>query len=230
VVVMIAVAGLWFALEVYLPVHFELASAKERLVEADEKLENGRSRADTLAAQIAAAAAERAALEHEITRLGAEQAERQRQVGALAAVEATLRERLADRIASGDVAVKVDPAGPRLVVTLGNRVLFGDPVTIGDSGKALLGEVGGAVRSLGPIEVGAHYEPWVPTSLRAQFATPWELSAARAVAVTRFLSESAKIPGGSLSARAYGSALASASRSSAARETNRRVELSIGAP
>jgi len=77
------------------------------------------------------------------------------------------------------------------------------------------------------IQVSGHTDNLpLGDKLTAQFPTNWELSAARAVTVVRFLTEKANVPPQRLVASGYGewSPLAS-NRSASGRARNRRIEI-----
>lgn len=217
------VGGAAFAIEIAVPAYGELGALRARLAATEAALTTARRERDAAGELLARAAVERGKLEMENAALGAEAAARAARVTTLEAAKVALTERLADRVAARDVALAMD--GDTLVVTLADRALFADPLTIQDAGKGLLGEVGAAVRELGAVRIDAHYERTVPSALRATFPTPRALTAMRAAAVAQFLEDGAKIDAARLTAVGAG-----ADRSKKARDVQRRVELRVEAP
>jgi chemotaxis protein MotB len=77
------------------------------------------------------------------------------------------------------------------------------------------------------VQVSGHTDTTpVGGKLTAQFPTNWELSAARAITVVRYLTEKAGVPPGRLVASGYGEHQPIANnKSSAGRARNRRIEI-----
>lgn len=208
--------------ELHLPVQGELDRTTERLAAVQTDLVLSRAHAEKLAQTISTAAAARAALEEENARLDAAALAKKKRIEVLEGAKTALAERLAERVARQEVALAV--RDDRLVVTLADRALFADPLTLGDPGKALLGEVAAAVRDFGPISVASYYD-YVPSSVRTQHETTWHLTSARAATIVWFLENGAKIPATKMTPVGMGSA-----RASRTRTAKRRVDLEIGAP
>ncbi len=215
-----------FALEVGVPAYQELTTLRTRVTDSNVALKAARQELDAAGELIASAAVARGKLELEIAALGADAKLRAARIEALEAAKVAMAERLGDRIQRGEVALAMD--GDALVVTLADRALFSDPVTLGDDGKGLLGEVGAAVRPLGAVRIDAHYDRVVPSALRATFADTRALTAMRAATVARFLEDGAKIEAARLSAAGFGASGANGSKK--ARDRDRRVELRVEAP
>jgi chemotaxis protein MotB len=146
----------------------------------------------------------------------------------------TLQEQMKTEIETGDI--KVTQSGGRLQVDLVDKILF-------DSGQAEVTEKGGEVlRRLGgvlakvddkAIQVCGHTDdsPIADKELQARYPTNWELSAARAVNVVRFLHEKAKVPAKRLVAAGYGQFHPIATNANhEGRARNRRIEIVLAPP
>jgi chemotaxis protein MotB len=116
----------------------------------------------------------------------------------------------------------------RTTVKMKDKILFASgSATIGKDGREALRRVGEALRSLNgkSIRVDGHTDN-VPTS-GSTFASNWELSSARALAVVRFLQEQGVDPT-RLSAAGFGEFQPIASNETAeGRSQNRRIEITL---
>jgi chemotaxis protein MotB len=209
--------------------------------------EMGKAKAATAAAEVRAKAAEdkRAALAplpEKVEQLEAENAELEAakealardveaKTGELAELKGTadeLEAQMKDEIARGDV--RLTESGGRLRVDLVDKILFeSGEASISKRGEGVLARVGAVLAQIDDktIQVSGHTDNLpLGDKLTAQFPTNWELSAARAVNVVRFLAEKANVPPQRLVASGYGewSPIAS-NRSSAGRARNRRIEI-----
>jgi flagellar motor protein MotB len=169
-----------------------------RLAEAWKEVELCRSRAETLATEVAAAS----------------QSHRQ--------LEAEMREALTSR----DIAVS--ELQGRLTVTILDRILFdsGD-ATIKPEGMKLLDEVAKILARYTnrPVQVFGHTDN-VP--IRVRYPSNWELSTARAVAAVRYLAEKAGVQPSLLSAVGCGEFQPIADNSTPeGRARNRRIALVV---
>jgi chemotaxis protein MotB len=164
--------------------------------------------------------------------------ELQRQVaakeGELAALHSTqdelvegLKQEIADR------QVQVERIKDRLKVEMVDEILFDSgESTIKPGGITVLTKVGAALKKVTdrPIEVQGHTDN-VPIkgALAQRFATNWELSAARALNVARFLQEQAGLDPTRLSATAYSEFHPRAANDTEeGRRQNRRIEILLG--
>lgn len=131
--------------------------------------------------------------------------------------------------------LRVTSRGPEIVVTLASTVLF-DPgeATIQEEAKVPLIDLARAITESFPgrvVRVEGHTDNTRPRRTRAIYPTNWELSAARALAVMRFLSEDGGLKKGWVFPAAYGEYRPVASNESAeGRELNRRVDIVILPP
>jgi len=142
-------------------------------------------------------------------------------------MKSQLSSQLNKEIKSGDVQV-IDQ-NDHLIVRLQNRRIFNPSQSfISASGFKLLKTVGISMKQLNhvQIQVAAHTDNRkIGQITRKKFPTNWELSAARAVSVVRYLVDEVKIPPNRIAATGYGPHQPIASNSSIkGREQNRRVE------
>ena len=130
-----------------------------------------------------------AAAENEVDRLGR--------------IIAELRESLARHGLTGDVYAKIDERG--LVLSLVSRHVVFEPdmATLSPRGRDLLDMLSPVLADLKePLSIDGHTNQVKVKP--AFFPSDWELSAARAVAVLRYLHDQRGIPASRLSATAYG--------------------------
>src|SRR6185503_5744068 len=139
-----------------------------------------------------------------------------------------LQSRMKDEIARGDISLSQD--GGRLRVGLVDKILFDSgEAAISRRGEGVLGRVGAVLAAIDDkqIQVSGHTDKTpISEKLTAQFPTNWELSAARAITVVRFLEEKAGVPAGRMIASGYGEHRPIASNKTATgRARNRRIEI-----
>jgi chemotaxis protein MotB len=205
-----------------------------------------RSQADTATAKVAAVEAERDTakkelsekvekLEAEKTELETAKQELTRNVeaktGELALLKGTyetLEEKMKEEIAKGDI--RLTQSGGRLRVDLVDKILFDSgEALISKRGEGVLSRVGAVLAAIDDkqIQVSGHTDKTpISEKLAAQFPTNWELSAARATNVVRFLQEKAGVPPQRLVASGYGEHHPIANNKTAAgRARNRRIEI-----
>jgi chemotaxis protein MotB len=139
-----------------------------------------------------------------------------------------LETRMKEEIEKGDVTLS--QAGGRIKVDLVDRILFdvGD-ASVTERGAEVLSRVGAVLAAVEDkkIQVSGHTDD-LPISERLadRFPTNWELAAARASNVVRFLEEKANVPGRRLVAAAYGPwEPISSNKSASGRARNRRIEI-----
>jgi chemotaxis protein MotB len=210
--------------------------------------EMGKSKAAAAEAATRADAAEakRAALVPQIEKLTADNAELttakealardvEAKTGELAQLKGTadkLQEQMRDEISKGDV--HLTESGGKLRVDLVDKLLFeSGEATISKRGEGVLARVGAVLAKFDDesddktIQVSGHTDNLpLGDKLTAQWATNWELSAARAVTVVRFLVDKASVPPQRLVASGYGEWNPIASnKSPSGRARNRRIEI-----
>ncbi len=140
-----------------------------------------------------------------------------------------LEAKMKEEIAKGDVFLS--QSGGRIKVDLVDKILFGEgDASITPKGEEVLARVGGvlaAVQEEKKIQVSGHTDDLnISERLVGKYPTNWELSAARATNVVRFLEEKANVPGRRLVAAAYGpwEPLAT-NKTTKGRARNRRIEI-----
>jgi chemotaxis protein MotB len=206
--------------------------------------EQGKDKAALAEAKTAAQAAEakRAEMMPRVEKLEAEKAELvtakeelernvEAKTGELEQLKGTadkLQAQMKEEIAKGDV--RLSESGGKLRVDLVDKILFeSGEAQISKRGETVLAKVGAVLAQIDDktIQVSGHTDNLpLGEKLTATFPTNWELSAARAVTVVRFLSEKAGVPARRLVASGYGewSPIAS-NKTGAGRARNRRIEI-----
>lgn len=207
-----------------------------------DKLGKARATADAALKRGEAAEAARKDLAARVTQLEADKAELtaakealskdiEAKVGELAQLKGTadkLQEQMKDEIAKGDI--RLSESGGRLRVDLVDKILFDSgEAQISKRGEGVLGRVGAVLAQIDDkqIQVSGHTDNHpVGEKLTAQFPTNWELSAARAITVVRFLTEKTGVPPERLVASGYGEFHPIANnKSHSGRARNRRIEI-----
>lgn len=216
-----AAAAYWW---LYRPWQQALDTCQEQLAVV------GREAAD-LRSRVADLESIRDQLQRTSTELQQQVAEKEKELAALRSTQDELLEGLKQEIA--DRQVQVERVRDQLRVDMVDEILF-------DSGEAELKPAGVAViRKVGAIlkkaanrriEVQGHTDN-VPIrgALAKRFPTNWELSAARATNVARFLQDEASLDPGKLSASAFSEYKPKASNDTEeGRRQNRRIEILLG--
>ncbi len=139
-----------------------------------------------------------------------------------------LEAKMKEEIAKGDVFLS--QSGGRIKVDLVDKILFGEgDASITPKGENVLMRVGGVLAAVEDkkIQVSGHTDDLnISERLVATYPTNWELAAARATNVVRFLEEKANVPGRRLVAAAYGPwEPISTNKTTAGRARNRRIEI-----
>src|SRR5512138_1636696 len=193
-----------------------------RLQSAQGDLANAQARAQELADRVQKMEADRNELSLQVQ---AKDEEIQKLQGTYNELEAKMKE----EIAKGDVFLS--QSGGRIKVDLVDKILFGEgDASITPKGESVLSRVGAvlaAVQEEKKIQVSGHTDDLnISERLVATYPTNWELSAARATNVVRFLEEKANVPGRRLVAAAYGPwEPISANKGVSGRARNRRIEI-----
>lgn len=139
-----------------------------------------------------------------------------------------LQAQMKEEIAKGDV--RLSESGGKLRVDLVDKILFeSGEAQISRRGEGVLARVGAVLAQIDDkqIQVSGHTDNLpLGEKLTGTFPTNWELSAARAVTVVRFLSEKAGVPPQRMVASGYGewSPIAT-NKSGTGRARNRRIEI-----
>ncbi len=151
--------------------------------------------------------------------------------GELSEVKGTyqsFQDKMKDEIARGEI--NLEETGGKLRVGLVDKILF-DPgeAEISKRGEEVLSRVAEALVAIPDkqIQVSGHTDRMpINSKLVDRYPTNWELSAARAIHVVRFLAEKANVPANRLVASGYGEFHPVASnKTPAGRARNRRIEI-----
>jgi chemotaxis protein MotB len=139
-----------------------------------------------------------------------------------------LEKKMQEEIKKGDI--RLSQSGGRIKVDLVDKILFpqGDSDLSTGGGDVLkrVGEILAKVTDK-KIQVSGHTDD-IPISdkLKEKYPTNWDLAAARAINVVRYLEEQAKVPGKSLVVAAYGPhEPISSNKTASGRSRNRRIEI-----
>jgi chemotaxis protein MotB len=189
------------------------------------------SRSDTLSQSIFELRRRVADLETENARLKEENASlvktREEQVRKASSTYESLLEKMKSEIAKGQITIS--RIGGKLAVTMVDSVLF-EPgkAEVRKPGREILAKVASILKDVSDrsIRIEGHTDDApIGHALAQRYPTNWELSAARAVNVTRFLQDQGIDPG-ILSAVAYGEWKPVATNDTAAgKAKNRRIEI-----
>jgi chemotaxis protein MotB len=139
-----------------------------------------------------------------------------------------LEKKMQEEIKKGDI--RLSQSGGRIKVDLVDKILFpqGDSDLSAGGGNVLsrVGEILANVKDK-KIQVSGHTDD-IPISdkLKDKYPTNWDLAAARAINVVRYLEEHAKVPGQNLVVAAYGPyEPISSNKTASGRARNRRIEI-----
>jgi chemotaxis protein MotB len=206
----------------------EAATTQRWLESARKELGDARAQRADLAARLGQAEVERRdllAVKEELSQ------DVQAKDAALAALRGDLdqlQEKMKAEIEKGNVRLSQEHG--RIKVDMVDEILFdvGDSA-ISKQGEEVLSRVGGVLAGMTDkhILVSGHTDD-LPISprLAERFPTNWELSAARAITVVRFLEERARVPGRRLVAAAHSQYdPLSTGKSAQSRARNRRIEI-----
>lgn len=224
-----------------------IGEAQQQAAEAGSAASAAKARAEGLEKDLDAANTKRREIEKRLevaskaeSKLADSAAEVEKRAKELAAAQKKLAAAL-----RGSAGVAVD--GEDLRITINSGVLFQKEDVLSDRGKQVVDRVGSALKEMmdkrvsveghtddtplplprpppapAPPKKGAKPAPPPPAPPPPRFATNWELSAGRAVAVVRHLQEASKIDPTRLSAAGHGQYRPVSRRDKSA---NRRIEI-----
>ncbi len=160
----------------------------------------------------------------------------EKRLGALTSQIAASAE--AARTLAGDLrsaGIRVSPRGASIVVEIAARVLFSPgEAELGPGARKELARIARVLNGRFParrVRVEGHTDSSAPKKVAERFPTNWELSAARAVAVVRFLVGEGEVAPERVSAAAYADIRPVAENDSLeGRTANRRVEIVLLPP
>ncbi|MFO7561520.1 MAG: OmpA family protein [Enhygromyxa sp.] len=199
----------------------ELEQAKTTIEELEAKLEEQQEKLTELESK-------KGALEGQLE-------QKQAALEAVKTLQDALSKSLVEEIETGDI--RVSQRGGLLVVDVSDKVLFATgEAELSERGQKVLAQLAESLKALpdkAVFQVGGHTDnqPIKSEEVKAKFPTNWELSAARATNVVRFLEESAGIPGKRLVAAGFSQFRPVGSNKNAkGRAKNRRIEIALLPP
>jgi len=202
----------------------KLADTSARLQAAEGKAATAAADAEAQRGKAAELAQSKSQLEQAASRLAAEKSALEKK----SAEYESLSKSLAGEIQSG--RIQISELQGKMTVRLAEKVLFpSGSATLAKDGKATLAKVADAFKDLKDriVRVEGHTDN-VPIQ-SAAFPSNWELSAARAIAVVRFL-QGAGVDPGKLAAAGYAEWQPIAPNDTPeGRAQNRRIEISLAA-
>jgi chemotaxis protein MotB len=205
--------------------HTERAASASAQKAADEAMASKHAsdaKLDTLAEENARLASERDILAKQVQ-------EKDTELAKLKATYDSLEDKLKSEIKKGDI--RLSHVGGRIQVDLVDKILFDSgQAELSPRGEEVLSRVGSVLAHVEDkqIQVSGHTDdsPIADPKLKDKFPTNWELSAARAINVVRFLSEKAQVPPRRLVAAGYGQFHPIATNANGpGRARNRRIEI-----
>lgn len=190
--------------------------------------ERGRAEQAELAQRVERTEAEKADLVALRNELSVQVQAKEEEIAKLQGTYQELEAKMKEEIAKGDV--RLSQSGGRIKVDLVDKILFGEgEAAITERGAGVLSRVGGVLAAVEnrKIQVSGHTDDLnISERLVDRYPTNWELAAARATNVVRFLEEKANVPGRRLVAAAYGPwEPISSNKTPAGRARNRRIEI-----
>jgi chemotaxis protein MotB len=221
-IVAAAAAGLYFFL--YEPQKKALLTTQQQLQAADREVTALRARLIDLEIN-------KEQLQRTSSELQQRVAEKEKELAAMRSTQDELVEGLKQEIA--DKQVQVERIRDQLRVDMVDEILFDSgEATLKPAGMEVIKKVGAVLKKAANrrIEVQGHTDN-VPIrgALAKRFQTNWELSAARATNVARFLQDEAGVDPAQLSATAYSEYEPKAGNDTEeGRRQNRRIEILLG--
>ncbi len=206
----------------------DTAGNASALVDARSQLDRSRAERAELEQRLEKIESEKAdllALKNELSR---DVEAKQEELAKLQGTYDELQDKMKAEIAKGDV--RLSHAGGRVKVDLVDQILFdvGD-ASVSKKGEEVLSRVGAVLARVDDkqIQVSGHTDDSpISVRLKDQYPTNWELSAARATNVVRFLQEHAHVPGNRLVAAAHSQyEPISTNANASGRSRNRRIEI-----
>jgi chemotaxis protein MotB len=202
--------------------------AKTEAADATAKIAAAEAGKKDLGAKIEKLEAEKVELEAGKEELSKEVAAKTGEIAELKGTYDKLEEKMKTEIANGDI--RLTQSGGHLRVDLVDKILFDSgEAAISKRGEEVLSRVGAVLAAIDDkqIQVSGHTDKTpISEKLAEHFPTNWELSAARAINVVRFLDEKAGVPAARMIASGYGEHHPIASNKTAAgRARNRRIEI-----
>jgi chemotaxis protein MotB len=216
----------------------ELKAAKTAPDQADpraKELEAARASLAEIEAKAAAQASQIAELEGAKGNLEGKLVAKEAALEAVKALQDQLSKSLVEEIETGDI--RVSQRHGYLVIDVSDKVLFAvGEAELSERGQKVITKLAESLKALpekSVFQVGGHTDNQAIKSeqVKAKFPTNWELSAARATNVVRFLEETSGIPGERLIAAGFSQFRPVASnKKEKDRAKNRRIEIALLPP
>jgi chemotaxis protein MotB len=206
----------------------DAAAANSALQDSRSQIEDLRTERADLEMRLDRAAAEKAELAALQDELSRDVLAKEKEITKLRGEMGELEDKMKAEIAKG--AVRLSQAGGKIKVDVVDEILF----DVGESsfskqGEEVLSRVGAVLARMKDkkITVSGHTDDLpISTRLQERYPTNWELSAARAITVVRFLEEKAGVPGVRLVAAAHSQyEPLSSNKTVRGRARNRRIEI-----
>ncbi len=225
--VLIVVAFGLFVAVVHMPEREENIEAQANVIQCTDETSGLQVELLTSEKKYGEVAAQLAKVEADRTRMKGDLDDKAAALAALESSKNELEARLEREIATGDISIA--RRGNQLVVGVSDKILFNTgEAALNPRGQAVLARVAEIMKKNNRrFQVGGHTDS-VPVagSLKERYPTNWELSAARAIQVVRYLEEECDVPGDRLLATGFSRHRPVANnRSPQGRRRNRRIEI-----
>jgi chemotaxis protein MotB len=191
----------------------------------DKALAEAKAQVEELEAKVEELEGAKGSLEGELE-------QKQAALEAVKTLQDALAKSLVEEIETGDI--RVSQRDGLLVVDVSDKVLFAvGEAELSERGQQVLTTLADSLKALpkqAVFQVGGHTDnqPIKSDEVKAKFPTNWELSAARATNVVRFLEETCKIPGKRLVAAGFSEFRPVAgNKKPGDRAKNRRIEIAL---
>lgn len=206
----------------------DAAAANAQLLDARAKLDEMRALRAEVDQRLEKMEAEKADLLALRNELSLQVQAKDEEIAKLQGTYDELQKKMQEEIKKGDI--RLSQSGGRIKVDLVDKILFpqGDS-DLSAGGSDVLSRVGEILANVKDkkIQVSGHTDD-IPISdkLKDKYPTNWDLAAARAINVVRYLEEKAKVPGKNLVVAAYGPyEPISSNKTASGRARNRRIEI-----
>jgi len=227
-VALLSGVGIYLGWQLIFAQKADLEATQARMADAQEQVSRVQADKAALEKRIAALESEKAALEAAKNDLSKDVAAKDEELQKLKGTFDQLQDKMQAEITKGEIRLSQEVG--KLRVDLVDKVLFkSGEAEITPHGEEVLARVGAILAGVADkqIQVSGHTddEP-ISKTLVDKFPTNWELSAARALNVVRFLEEKANVPGKRLVASANGPYQPIATNGTpVGRARNRRIEI-----
>lgn len=203
-------------------------SARRELSDANVKLAEAEAARRGLEERVKGLESDKATLSQSMTALAENLEEKEAELARLKATYDSLEERMQAEIKKGEIRLTQDEG--RIKVDLVDKVLFDSgQAELSPRGVEVLSRIAGVVARIDDkqIQVSGHTDDApIVNELKQRYPSNWELSAARAVNVVRFLAEKGGVPAKRLVAAGHGEFQPVASNNTPqGRAQNRRIEI-----